>query len=618
MDGLNYWSRTLQRRVARRRALLAGGAGVAGAALLAACGGGGDEDEGASTGVKGDTSGLVSARVDSFKQAVKGGTLKFSVTADIPNFDGHFLSFADAQQVLLNYNRLMRVKPGTLQLSDGTIVGDLAESSEFSPDKLTLTLKLRANAGMPQVAPVNGRNLDSGDVTYSWERWKKNGTNRSELANDINPNSPILSVTATDTKTVVIKLKEPVASILANLANQASGWWFIFPKEADSGIDLRRNPMGGGPYYISEYVPSSRFVYSRNPNYFDKNTAFADKIEVPIVSEYATGLAQIKAGNLHSYAVTADDVIPTKKDVPDLGMYQTDLAAFGVSTFFGFQPTEKTPFRDVRLRQAWSMSLDRDLFNDTFGNVSKFSAQGVPVESVWNTAILATAFKGWWQDPKGKDFGANASYYQKNIAEAKKLLAAANYASGITVISNQIGGAEYGPTYAKYIDVMEGMASEAGFKVTKALQGYATNWMPEFRDGHGYFDGVAYRLTPQATDPGDQLYSEYNKGGAIYYGFDDQGKGTPKGQPFTGDPTVNDLTQKIRTEFDDGKRKSYAADLQRYLAKQQYFITYLGSATGFNLAWPTVKNWRVLSTPDFGQLWSSYWLDGTLPPNKKS
>src|SRR4029079_10524802 len=113
-------------------------------------------------------------------------------------------------------------------------------------------------------------------------------------------------------KTIVIKLKEPVASILTSFSNQASGWLFVYPKEAETGFDMRRTPIGSGVYYISDYTPSTRFVYSRNPNFFDKNTAFADKIEVPIITEYAQGLAQFKAGNLDYYTINAEDVLQTK------------------------------------------------------------------------------------------------------------------------------------------------------------------------------------------------------------------------------------------------------------------------------------------------------------------
>src|SRR5688572_25572225 len=129
-----YWARTLERRVSRRRVLATSGATAFTTAFLAACGG--DDGDGGRTGVEKEVFSLVTQAEDTTRQAKRGGTLRFAVTADIPNFAPHFLSLANAAQVLLNYNRLTRVKPGHLEQSDGTIIGDAIESWEFSPDKL--------------------------------------------------------------------------------------------------------------------------------------------------------------------------------------------------------------------------------------------------------------------------------------------------------------------------------------------------------------------------------------------------------------------------------------------------------------------------------------------------
>jgi ABC-type transport system substrate-binding protein len=517
---------------------------------------------------------------------------------------------------------LLQVKPGVLQTSDGTIQGDMAESWEFSPDKTTLTMKIRPNVGTPPTqAPLNGRNLDAQDVLFSWNRWKASGTNRFDLVNEVNPAAPVMSMTAPDARTVVLKLKEPISSILAGFAQNIQGQYFILPKEADGGFDVRRSPMGGGTYYLSEYLPSSRLVYTRNPNHFNKNIAWPEKMESPIISESAQVAAQLSSGGIHMHytTVSADSVLQIKKDAPAISLYQTDIANIGVSVFFGFkaQPADRSPFRDARVRQAYSMTIDRDLYIDTFGNVSKFKKEGVSVDTGWVTALAPSDYAGWWLNPQGKDFGPNAQYYNHNVAEAKKLLAAAGMASGVTVTSNQIGTSDYGLNYARQIEVLEGMAGEAGFKFTKAIQGYTTNWNPEFRDSRGFFEGIAYRATPVPAEPGDSLFVTYNKAGSFYYGFDPDGKGVTSAQgPFVGDPTCDDLTSKIRSEFDDSKRKQYAHDLQRYLGKQQYFQRAHGAATGLNVAWPAVRNFGVFSGPSWGWLWQNYWIDETQPPLK--
>ena len=43
-------------------------------------------------------------------------------------------------------------------------------------------------------------------------------------------------------------------------------------------------------------------------------------------------------------------------------------------------------------------------------------------------------------------------------------------------------------------------------------------------------------------------------------------------------------------------------------------IYYPGAATGFQLTWPEVRNWRVFRTSDWGQYSASLWVDPTQPP----
>jgi ABC-type transport system substrate-binding protein len=615
-----YWDKPLTARITRRRALAATGATGLAAAFAAACGGG--SSDGASAPGKEPTSGLLAKREDTTKQAKRGGTLKLTNPADPPHFDPHLLTLPASGPTSLIFNRLLSVKPGILQTSDGTIEPEMAESWEFSPDKTTLTMKIRPNVGTPPMqAPLNGRNLDAQDVLFSWNRWKTLGTNRFDLVNEVNPAAPVVSMTAPDARTVVIKLKEPISSILAGFAQNIQGQYFILPKEADGGFDVRRSPMGGGTYYLSEYLPSSRLVYTRNPNHYNKDIAFAEKMESPIISESAQVVAQLTSGGIHMHytTVSADSVMQVKRDAPAISLYQTDMTNVGVTVFFGVKatPPERTPFRDLRVRQAYSMSIDRDLYIDTFRNVSKLKKEGIEINTAWVTALGPADYKGWWLDPQGKDFGPNAQFYKNNVAEAKKLLAAAGFATGVNVISNQVGTTDYGLDYARQIEVLEGFAGEAGFKFEKKIQGYSTNWNPEFRDSRGFFEGIAYRATPIPPEPGDALYVTYNKNGSFYYGFDPDGKGVTSAQgPFAGDPMCDDLTTKIRSEFDDSKRKNYAHDLQRHLGKQQYFQRAHGASTGLNVAWPAVRNFGVFSGPSWGWLWRHYWIDETQPPLK--
>ena len=118
-----------------------------------------------------------------------------------------------------------------------------------------------------------------------------------------------------------------------------------------------------------------------------------------------------------------EEVVQVKKDVPDLLMYQGDVTIDTRRTIFGWQ---NTALRDKRVRQALSMSIDRDAWLDAQYNTSSFEEQGLPITKRWNTALEANDnTTGWWLDPKDKAFGPNAKYFERNVAEAKKLLAAA-------------------------------------------------------------------------------------------------------------------------------------------------------------------------------------------------
>jgi ABC-type transport system substrate-binding protein len=337
-------------------------------------------------------------------------------------------------------------------------------------------------------------------------------------------------------------------------------------------------------------------------------------INEPIISEYAQGLAQLTAGNLHTFLVRGEDILTVKNQVPDIGLYQSDVVVLGQQTVFGWkpEPAAKTPFRDQRLRQAYSMALDRDLMIDVVYNVSKFRDQGLPVTTRWSTALSASSYEGWWLDPKSKDFGENAKFFEHNIAEAKKLVSAAGYTDGVPVTSNSFTTAEYGIDFPKQAEVLEGMAAEAGFKFVKNIVNYNTAFIPQFRDSKGNFEGLSYKLLGGGADDAvSNLLATYGaKGGsASFYGFDAEGKGT-----LAGDSYVDDTLEKAKMETDTPKLKNLIYDLQRNLAKTMYAVRWPGGASGFQLAWPALKNFQVFQgdrKPNF-----YYWIDDTLPPDK--
>src|SRR5690606_25360074 len=230
----------------------------------------------------------------------------------------------------------------------------MMESWEFSPDRLQVTFKLRKGVKWHNKPPVNGRDLDVQDVIFSWERHVAKGTDRSFLSNEVNPNAPVLSVTATDNDTIVWTLREPVVFLLAALTPTQTGKPNIIPKETDSTFDIRSDMIGTGPFMLDEYTPTVGFKYKRNPDYWDKDWPLVDELEVPIITQYPQPIAQLRAGGIYSCAysntatVQAEDLLPLKREVPEILLYASEPTATTVrSLVFGWLPTEENkPFKD--------------------------------------------------------------------------------------------------------------------------------------------------------------------------------------------------------------------------------------------------------------------------------
>ena len=617
MSSPNYWNHIAGSRISRRRTLgIASGA--AAAAFLAACGGSNSSDSSSSGGTPGaGSSGLAIKATDTTKQAKRGGVLNWFTTSESPNMDVSTANLSNNDKLLLVYNVLLQVKPGNLQASDRDVAGDLAESWEWSPDRLTLTMKMRQGVKWHNKAPVNGRAFDTQDVLFSWDRVTKLSGDRGQIANSVNPDAPILSMTAPDDKTIVVKLKYPQSYILAILARNFGAKVNMVPRETDNGFDMRRDMIGTGAYMLSGYTPSGSYTYKLNPDYYEKDFHFVDQINQPIIPEYATGLAQFKAGNLHTWAVRSTDIISVKSEANEINLFQGEYNAPTVNTAFGFKPG--SPFNDERVRQAYSMAQDRDIWIDVFYNVSNFEKQGLSVDTRWNSALAMTE-EGWWLDPKSKDMGDGAKYFQHNLAEAKKLLAAAGHANGLEIAVTHPGNASGYPTdYIRQAEVLDQMMQEAGFKTTQKTLDYVSTFVPQYRDANGKFDGLIHKVgTTVGDDAVASLASRFSsKAGTQFYGFDAAGKGDQ-----SGDPKIDDLISKATAEVDTEKRRSLVKEMQRYMAQKQYLVRWPGGATDFQMAWPAVQNFLAYRGAAAGTTVGSrltpyfWWLDNTQPPKK--
>jgi ABC-type transport system substrate-binding protein len=435
---------------------------------------------------------------------------------------------------------------------------------------------------------VNGRAWDTEDVNFSWERVKAISGDRNQISNEVNPDAPISSLTTPDDSTIVVKLAYPQSFLLGILARNFGAKLNMVPKETDTTFDIRRDMIGTGAYMLSNYQPSLAYEYKVNPDYYEPDHHYVETIRQPVISEYASGLAQFKAGNIDTWDVNPEDMLDVKAENPEIDLYQGPFAAVNLNTAFSYLPG--SPFHDERVRQAYSMTIDRDLWIEVFYNVSNFEDQGLPVDTRWNSALQCTE-EGWWVDPKSDAIGEGGKYFQRNPEEAKKLLEAAGHPDGLDFpVAFPTGSSAYGSEFVSQAEVLDQMMREVGFRAETHSMDYSSEFVPQYRDAIGQFEGMIYKVgTTIADDAVASLASRFaSNAGTQFYGFDAKGSGDK-----SGDPQVDNLIAKAVAEVDTDARKGIVRQLEQYLATKQYLVRWPGGATGFEMAQPAVKNYLV-------------------------
>ena len=423
MADVNYWTtRGISRRAVIRGAAVAG-AGMAGAALIG-CGGGDDEPAAPAATAAGGGAGAASATATATEAAaastgpVKGGTLRFASGSAIAHFDPH-QSVTPASQTNLWHligNQLVRMHSAKL-----LVEGDLAMSWEI-PDPQTFTFKLHPDAKWGAEAPLNGRQITAEDVVYSLKRTATDDVlyvRKSQYSN-------VQSFDAVDDTTVRLVLSEPSVPFLATLGDVYETVVAREVVEQHGDLKLVESAHGGGPFIVDKASFDKEIGgrFQRNPNYFKKDEAgtqlpYLDGIEYQFIGDASALYAALSTGKVDVGGVAPENEEDFRKGNADWQFNEIK----GLSRDGLLLNTTKEPFNDIRVRQALSYALDRNLIRSLGRGRGELTPAVSPAMEFWTLppAELAT-FPGF----KGADDKAGL---EADRVEAKKLYDAA----GVTI-----------------------------------------------------------------------------------------------------------------------------------------------------------------------------------------
>jgi len=227
---------------------------------------------------------------------------------------------------------------------EGKLVPALAKSWDITSGGTEYTFHLREG-----VVFHNGDAFTSADVKATFERILAEET-ASPKANEF---GTVESISTPDELTVVFKLSEPFAPFLASLA---SGWGAILPKSLiEAGHNFDSQPVGTGPFSLSEWVRDSKLVLTKNEDYWMDGLPKLDTVVMNIIPERAVQVQGLLTGQVDiSYIIDNEDV-PVLEEDPDV-VVEKELSALILVMSMN---CSREYLDDIRVRQGINQAIDK-------------------------------------------------------------------------------------------------------------------------------------------------------------------------------------------------------------------------------------------------------------------
>jgi peptide/nickel transport system substrate-binding protein len=483
---------------------------------------------------------LISAPASFAQQPKRGGVIRIA-EREAPGLDPHLsISFLTHSYVSLVYSQLVRFPNGPEQKSptDFSILPDLAERWTTSKDGTVYTFFLRKGVKFHNKPPVNGREVTAEDVKFSLERFmaKSGFRERFEL---------VKSIDVTDRHTVRITLKEPFAPFLNHLANPS--FCAILPREAEDKFKDFNQPdavIGTGPFILKSYEKGVKVVFEKNPNYFMKGLPYLDGVVIEITPDAAARLALLRSGKAelpHIWGwVSPEEARSLKQTNPEMSVTPYRVIGQG----FIYMRTDQPPFNDIRVRRALSLAIDRKAWNDAllFG------------EGCIDSGPLPCALTDWKLEASKMDPSKAKYMTGYDPAEAKKLLAEAGYANGLTVPIYHWPG--YVVPWRSYYELAADNLGKVGITVELKPEEYGKYISTT---ALGKYERAAMGPSTPFTEVDDYLF------GRFYPELSTN-------QSHVTDAELAKMLTAQRREMDPKKRKQIVDDIQRYLVDKAYYV----------------------------------------------
>jgi peptide/nickel transport system substrate-binding protein len=304
------------------------------------------------------------------------------------------------------------------------------------------------------------------------------------------------------------------------------------------------HPSGTGPWMLEKLVPRTRAELVKNPNYWNRDRIpKLDRLILFAMPDANTRVAALLSGQIDWVEAPPPDTVPRLKQQ---GMQVVSNVYPHVWPYW-LSYTGDSPFRDIRVRKAANLAVDREGLCQFLGGLAKPARGQVDVSHPW--------------------FGKPTFEIKYDPVAAKKLMAEAGYGPAnrckVKFLTSQAGSGQMQPLPMN--EFVQENLNQVGFEVEIEV----VDWEALRARRRARADGAENRGVYGLNNSWSIMDPDFGFMSVIY------SKNAPPVANNWGlynDPTADALCDKARLEFDIGKQDQAIAELHQYVVDQAMWI----------------------------------------------